>query len=74
VAAEGFVPESYAVVDLTGWVRIARGLVLRGGVLNLTDRKYFEWANVRGRPASDPAIDRYSSPGISCLVSLSAGW
>jgi hemoglobin/transferrin/lactoferrin receptor protein len=74
VAAGGFVPESYAVLDLTGWVRIARGLVLRGGVLNLTDRKYFEWADVRGRPATDPVIDRYSSPGISGLVSLSAGW
>ena len=52
----------------------ARGLVLRAGVLNLTDRKYFEWANVRGRLASDPVIDRYSSPGISGIVSLSAGW
>jgi hemoglobin/transferrin/lactoferrin receptor protein len=73
--AEGtFVPEGYAVVDLTAWVRLARGLVLRAGVLNLTDRRYFEWANVRGRLASDPAIDRYSSPGVSGLVSLSAGW
>ncbi|MET0556934.1 MAG: TonB-dependent receptor [Vicinamibacteria bacterium] len=74
VAEGAFLPDSYAVLDLTGWVRIARGLVLRAGVLNLTDRKYFEWANVRGRLASDPAIDRYSSPGISGLVSLSAGW
>jgi len=36
--------------------------------------KYFESPNVRGRLASDPAIDRYSSPGISALVSLSYGW
>jgi hemoglobin/transferrin/lactoferrin receptor protein len=74
VAEGGFLPEGYAVVDLTGWVRLSRGLVLRAAVLNLTDRRYFEWANVRGRLASDPAIDRYSSPGISGLVSLSAGW
>jgi hemoglobin/transferrin/lactoferrin receptor protein len=74
-AAEGaFLPEGYAVLDLTGWVRIARGLTLRGGVLNLTDRKYFEWPNVRGRLATDVLIDRYSSPGISGIVSLSAGW
>lgn len=74
VAAGGFVPESYAVVDVTGWVRLGRGLVLRGGVLNLTDAKYFEWSHVRGRLASDPVIDRYSSPGVSGIVSLSAGW
>lgn len=74
VAEGAFVPEAHAVLDLTGWVRVARGLVLRAGVLNLTDRRYFEWSNVRGRLASDPAIDRYSSPGVSGLLSLSAGW
>jgi hemoglobin/transferrin/lactoferrin receptor protein len=74
VAEGAFRPEGYAVVDLTGWVRLTRGLVLRAGVLNLTDRKYFEWANVRGRLATDTLIDRYSSPGVSGLLSLSAGW
>jgi hemoglobin/transferrin/lactoferrin receptor protein len=59
---------------LTGRVRLTRGLVLRAGLLNLTDRTYFEWANVRGRLATDPLIDRYSSPGVSGLLSLSAGW
>jgi hemoglobin/transferrin/lactoferrin receptor protein len=74
-AGEGaFTPESYAVLDLTGFVRLARGVVLRAGVANLTDRKYFEWANVRGRLANDPRIDRYSSPGISGVLSLGLGW
>jgi hemoglobin/transferrin/lactoferrin receptor protein len=74
VAEGAFRPEGYAVLDLTGWVRLTRGLVLRAGLLNLTDRRYFEWANVRGRLATDPLVDRYSSPGVSGLVSLSAGW
>jgi hemoglobin/transferrin/lactoferrin receptor protein len=69
-----FAPEAYGVVDVTGWVALAHNLTLRGGVLNLADAKYFEWANVRGRPATDPTIDRYSSPGISALASLSYGW
>ena len=52
----------------------AARLTLRAGVLNLTDAKYFEWPNVRGRAATDPLIDRYSEPGRSGLVSLSYGW
>ena len=59
---------------MLGWIALGREVTLRGGVLNLTDQKYFEWPNVRGRPAADPTIDRYSSPGISGLVSVSYGW
>lgn len=69
-----FVPEAYAVADALGWAALARGVVLRAGVLNLTDAHYFEWPNVRGRSAADPAIDRFSSPGISGIASLSFGW
>ncbi len=47
---------------------------LRAAVLNLFDTTYFDWPNVRGRQATDPAIDRYSSPGINATVSLSYGW
>jgi hemoglobin/transferrin/lactoferrin receptor protein len=74
-AGAGFyVPDAYGVVDLFGWAEMARGVTLRAGVRNLTDRKYFEWPNVRGRQAADPTIDRYSSPGVSALLSLAYGW
>jgi hemoglobin/transferrin/lactoferrin receptor protein len=74
-AGQGFyAPAAFAVVDITGWATLTRALTLRGGVLNLTDSKYFEWTNVRGRQATDPLIDRYSSPGMSGIVSLSYGW
>ncbi|HYM23730.1 MAG TPA: TonB-dependent receptor, partial [Vicinamibacterales bacterium] len=69
-----FTPEAFHVVDVTGWLALTRTVTLRAGVLNLTDAKYFEWPNVRGRQATDPTIDRYSSPGISGLVSVSYGW
>ncbi len=75
VAGDGFfAPEAFATLDLTGWAALAHDLTLRAGVLNLTDAHYFEWPNVRGRQANDPVIDRYSSPGISAIVSLAYGW
>ena len=69
-----FAPDAYAVADLTGWVSLPGRVMLRGAVLNLTDTTYYEWTNVRGRQSSDPLIDRYSSPGVSGLVSLSYAW
>jgi hemoglobin/transferrin/lactoferrin receptor protein len=75
VAGDGlFAPSAYAVADLTGWVALPARLTLRAGVLNLTNARYFEWANVRGRSATDAVIDRYSSPGASGLASISYGW
>jgi hemoglobin/transferrin/lactoferrin receptor protein len=69
-----FAPGAYRVVDLTGWVALSRNLTVRGGAMNLTNATYYEWTNVRGRSATDPVLERYSSPGASGLVSLSYGW
>ena len=69
-----FEPAGYAVVDLVGFLSPADSFTFRFGLLNLTDAKYFEWWNVRGRNANDPAIDRYSSPGTSVLGSLGYDW
>ena len=69
-----FEPASYQVVDLVSHFSLADALTLRLGALNLTDAKYFEWWNVRGRQANDPVIDRYSSPGISFIGSLGYDW
>ncbi len=73
-SATQFNPEAFTVADIFGWAALGRGVTLRGGVLNLTDARYFEWSNVRGRQTADPVIDRYSSPGISGIVSLAYGW
>ena len=69
-----FAPDGYAVIDLVGFLSPAESLTLRFGLLNLTDAKYFEWWNVRGRNANDPVIDRYSSPGLSFVGSLGYDW
>ena len=69
-----YAPDAYQIVDLVAHVSFVEDLTLRLGVLNLTDAKYFEWWNVRNRPANDPVIDRYSSPGISFVTSLGYDW
>jgi len=75
VAGAGmFAPDGFAVLDLVGWASLGGGLVVRGGVMNLTNTTYYEWPNVRGRSSTDPVIDRYTSPGAAGLVSLSYGW
>ena len=69
-----FAPDAHAVADLVGFVSLGSALTLRAGLLNLTNTRYFEWWNVRGRRAGDPAIDRYSSPGVSFIGSLAYDW
>ncbi len=71
---EQFAPDAYQVVDVVGFVSLAESLTFRLGFLNLTDNTYFEWWNVRGRPAADPVIDRYSIPGRSVIASLGYDW
>ena len=69
-----FTPDAYQVVDLVSHVSLAKAFTFRLGLLNLTDARYFEWWNVRGRQANDLVIDRYSSPGISVIGSLAYDW
>ena len=69
-----YAPDAYAVADLVGFVALGSALTVRAGVLNLTNARYFDWWNVRGRRAGDPAIDRYSSPGVSFIGSLAYDW
>ena len=69
-----FTPDAYQIVDLVSFVSLTEALKFRFGLLNLTDAHYFEWWNVRGRPAGDPVIDRYSSPGRSVITSLAYDW
>ena len=58
-----FAPEAYQVVDLVGFVSLAESLTLRLGLLNLTDSKYFEWWNVRGRQGTTRSSIGTRAPG-----------
>jgi hemoglobin/transferrin/lactoferrin receptor protein len=67
---ECFVPGQYTTADLTGWVAIGDVAVIRAGVFNLTDEKYWNWSDVRGLSNTSVVRDAYTPPGRNYGVSL----
>lgn len=65
-----FVPGQYTTADLTGWVAIGETAVIRAGVFNLTDEKYWNWSDVRGLSSTSLVKDAYTAPGRNYGVSL----
>ncbi|NDV12865.1 TonB-dependent hemoglobin/transferrin/lactoferrin family receptor [Crenobacter caeni] len=72
VAEEGqFKAPGYATLDLTAYWQPDRHSTLRVGVFNLTDRKYWNSADVRGLAAGDAVLERYTQPGRNFSASYS---
>ena len=67
-ASSGSAPRYTFSWPLDGDAVKPRGGTTKGAPITL-DRKYWEWSDVRGRPANDAVIDRYSRPGINARVS-----
>ena len=67
-----FLTPSYTVLDLAAQWRIRKDLRLNAGIYNLTDKKHWRWADVRGLAANASFIDAYSQPGRAVRVSLVA--
>lgn len=65
-----FAAPGYATLDLTAYWKPVKNTVVRAGVFNLFDRKYWKAADVRGMTASDPALDRYTQPGRNVSASV----
>jgi hemoglobin/transferrin/lactoferrin receptor protein len=73
-SGELFKPPGYASFDLyAAWQPNTR-ITLRGGVLNLTDRTYWSWTDVRGLAPDDPVIPYLSRPGLSFSMGLDITW
>jgi hemoglobin/transferrin/lactoferrin receptor protein len=68
-AGPQFAPSGYATFDLLAHFEVGEHVRVNVGVFNLTDRKHWEWADVRGRLAGDPVIDRYTQPGLHASAS-----
>jgi hemoglobin/transferrin/lactoferrin receptor protein len=66
-----FIPDGYVTLDLLAYADIGERLRINAGVFNLADKKCWEWADVRGRSASDGTIDRFTRPGLNASVSAS---
>ncbi len=65
-------PGGYAVVDLRLQWRPHPRVTASVGLFNLGDRRYYEWATVRGRVPGDPLLPLYREPGRSFAVTVSA--
>ncbi len=78
---ELFASPGYARFDLYAWFEPWRGARVNAGLFNLGNRRYWEWATVRGLEAdvrnlaaNDESIGFYTSPGRNFSVSLSMEW
>lgn len=66
-----FTGGDFVTFDITAYVRVTDGVTVRGGVFNLTDRKYWLWQDIRGLAANSAVRDAYTQPGRNGSVSIS---
>lgn len=62
-ASNPFTPAGYTVLDLAAGWQIGPSWSLAARIDNLTDRKYWRWADVRGLGSTSAALDSYTAPG-----------
>jgi hemoglobin/transferrin/lactoferrin receptor protein len=69
-AGELFQPGGFVTIDLLARYTPRELIRVNAGVFNVTDRRYWRWGSVRGRPDGDPLIDVMAAPGRYAAVSL----
>ncbi|MDP3833404.1 MAG: TonB-dependent hemoglobin/transferrin/lactoferrin family receptor [Hydrogenophaga sp.] len=69
-AANQFATPAWTTLDLRASWQVTRATRLSAAIHNLTDRRYWEWTNVRGIAANSPVLDSYTAPGRSVSVAL----
>jgi len=73
-SGELFKPPGYVVFDFFVSRRIATAVTLRASIMNLTDRTYWAWTDVRGLAPDDPVIPFLSRPGRHFSVGFDVTW
>ncbi|NVJ98218.1 MAG: TonB-dependent hemoglobin/transferrin/lactoferrin family receptor [Alphaproteobacteria bacterium] len=68
--AEGFAPDGYTTIDITGYINFTDQLSLRAGLFNLTNQEYWLWEDARGYAANTSYLDRFTQPGRNASISL----
>jgi len=71
-ATPQFAVPAATTFDVSGQWRIKKGLRINASLVNLTNRKYWNWSDVRTVAASSPVLDSYTQPGRKFNVSLVA--
>ncbi|MDH4048749.1 MAG: TonB-dependent receptor, partial [Gammaproteobacteria bacterium] len=69
-----FKPSGYAVFDFYYTQAIGERTTLRAGLLNLADRTYWNWSDIRGLSPDDPVIPYLAQSGRSVSLSLNMHW
>ena len=69
-----FKPPGHGVLDLYLAQALGESARLRAAILNLGDRTYWHWADVRGLAPGDPLIPYLSRAGRTVSVSLDVTW
>lgn len=69
-----FAPPGYARMDFYVWAEPWPGVRINAGVLNLADRRYWDWGSVRGVEAGDAGIGFYTRPGRNAMISIALDW
>ncbi|MDP3796236.1 MAG: TonB-dependent hemoglobin/transferrin/lactoferrin family receptor [Polaromonas sp.] len=67
-----FLVPAATTFDLGGQWRISKKLRVNAGIANLTDKKVWNWSDVRGLAATSLVADAYTQPGRHFNVSLVA--
>jgi hemoglobin/transferrin/lactoferrin receptor protein len=67
-----FLPEAVTTLDLHSQWRARKGVRLNLAVINLTDKKYWNWSDVQGvaSNATPLVVDAYTQPGRHVNLSL----
>jgi hemoglobin/transferrin/lactoferrin receptor protein len=73
-AGELFEPAGYAVFDLYVTQRVGAHTTLRAGLMNLTDRTWWNWSGVRGLAPDDPVLAAIAQPGRSLTIGVNMKW
>ncbi|MBK3454158.1 TonB-dependent receptor [Pseudomonas sp. MF6754] len=72
-----FKTPGFGIVDLTGFYKVTDDLTVNGGLYNLTDKKYWNWDDVRSYDGvgeagvtSPASLDRLTQPGRNFAINL----
>lgn len=72
-----FKTPGFGIVDLTGFYKVTNDLTVNGGLYNLTDKKYWNWDDVRSYDGvgeagvtSPASLDRLTQPGRNFAINL----
>ncbi|MBX3693154.1 TonB-dependent hemoglobin/transferrin/lactoferrin family receptor [Dokdonella sp.] len=69
-----FAPPGYGRLDLYAWVEPWQGARINAGLVNLADRRYWDWSSIRGVRADANDIGFFTRPGRSLALSLAMEW